>query len=88
MSRTARIAETPCGASLEDGLSNLMMAGQKGKIKMKKKVIVTVSPECISPNRELGYMEQTERAYRDGKLESNMIITEETEAEVHITFQR
>ena len=54
----------------------------------EKKIMVRVIPCCISANRELGYIEETIKAYESGNLEKNMEVVEETETTVRINFYR
>lgn len=53
-----------------------------------KKVYVEVVPPCISISREEQYAWKTENAFRNGNLESNMEIKEETDEYVLIVYRR
>ena len=55
---------------------------------MAKEIIVVVDPPCISPNREIQYIDETVRAYMHGRLAPNMRVVEDTPKRVEIIYRR
>ena len=55
---------------------------------MAKKIVVIVDPPCISPDREIQYIDETVRAYMHGRLAPNMRVVEDTRNRVEIIYKR
>lgn len=55
---------------------------------MCKKIVVLVSPPCISENREYEYIRNAIAAYKAGELSKKVEIREETDDTVTLIYHR